>query len=647
MTRGANALAYSVQDALSRIEADVKLSTTFLAKNSITPIASPQGYDNSTSDFINAGPNGNMLILNTLATTGNPLSTSSGLVYLKDQPNACASTQVNQNTPMTMNVIYFVKDNTLWRRTVAPANYSTAGCVVPWQQPSCSPTISGAFCKTQDNRLVDNVDPEDFILQYFNSAGATADDGVAVDSGQTDAQRGAALQSDTTVVASLNVDKTIAGRDINQRGAIRSTRLDVNASTIAPVVPDVVPAAPTVAGSIKPTTPTTVDFAWNSVPGATSYTLNYTLDAGGANQWVSGLINSPNTSFSVQSLHGRIVCATVSASSPAGTSPLGSMCITIPVWASMVFQNNWSNYHPTYTPASFTKTASGLVVLKGLIKAGTATTGAIIAALPAGYAPSDALIFENTSNQTFGRIDVYPDGTVRFNIGSNAWYSLDGISYMPAAASFNAMSPLLNAWVATAGWSAPAYMTDSAGRVHTKGLISSGTATNPTPVATLPAGSRPAEYSHFTNINSNVNGHISIDTAGNILAKGGSNSFLSLQTMFYPAGRATGTNCTTQWCNLTLLNGWLVYAGYTAPQYTKSSDGVVMIKGLIRAGSGAIANLPAGYCPKNQLLLTVQQNATWERLDITAGTGGGCSIIPLTMSTAWTALDSINYLAEW
>jgi len=656
MTRGANALAYNIQDALNRIESDVKLSTTFLAKNSITPPNSPQGYDDSTSDFTNVGANGNMLILNTLATTGNPVSTNSGLVYLTNAPNACASTQVNQNTPMTMNVIYFVKNNTLWRRTIAPTNYLTAGCVVPWQQPSCNPSISGVFCKTQDNRLVDNVNPEDFVLQYFNSASGTASDSVATDAGQTDAQRGVALQSDTTLVASLNINKTIAGRDINQKGAIRSTRLDINATTIAPAVQDVIPAAPNVIASpINPNNPTTATFTWATVPGAATYSLDYRVDpwdpvnrTNSTGAWTNQFTNQNTTTFSKLVNHGDKVYVRVTATSPAGSSGYGNANITVPVWAPMVYQNGWTDYYPTFTPGAFTKTASGMVVLKGLVKGGIATTDAVIAQLPAGYAPSERLIFENTSNQTSGRVDVLPDGTVRFNIGSNAWYSLDGISFMPAGTSFNTFSPLLNSWVFYGGsFALPAYMTDSAGRVHTKGLVTAGVATNATAIATLPAGSRPAEYSHFAEINSNANSHISIDTAGNVLAKGGGNSFLSLQTMFYPSGRATGATCTTQWCNLTLLNGWLAYAGYTAPQYTKSSDGVVMIKGLVKSGNGIIANLPAGYCPKNQLLLTAQQNGTWERIDITAGTGSGCSISPSTMTTAWTSLDAISYMAEW
>jgi type II secretory pathway pseudopilin PulG len=150
-TRSSNVLAYSIQDALNRIEDDIKLSTTFLEANNVSLTGSHQGFDNNVANFANVDngttTNGNMLILNTLATTGNPLSSTSGLVYLANQPNACASAQVNQNTPMTMNIVYFVKTvggtSSLWRR------YAIKLCYC-WL---CCPLATAKLC-TGDNRFV-------------------------------------------------------------------------------------------------------------------------------------------------------------------------------------------------------------------------------------------------------------------------------------------------------------------------------------------------------------------------------------------------------------------------------------------------------------------------------------------------------------
>ena len=666
MTRGANAIAYSVQDALNRIEADIKLSTTFLAKNSITPLASPQGYDNSTSDFTNVGPNGNMLILNTLATTGNPLSTSSGLVYLNNvadpnQPNACASAQINQNTPMTMNVIYFVKDSILWRRTVAPTSYLTAGCTVPWQQPSCSPTISGAFCKTQDIRLVDNVDTEDFVLQYFNSASGTADDSVAVDAGQTDAQRGAALQSDTTVVASLNIDKTIAGREINQRGAIRSTRLDVNASTIAPAVPAITPAAPTVAASIAPTVPTTANFTWASVQGAGSYTLDYRVDpwnpvtrTNSTGTWTNGLSNSTNKTYSRTVNHGDKVYVRVTATNTEGTSGYGNSNITISVWASFQLQNTWADYSASYMPNGFTKTNSGVVMLRGLVKriSGAVVANETIGVLPEGYRPSATQMIATSSENTQGRVDIYADGRVVVNSGTAGWVALDGISFIPEDGRYSRTlaTPLSNGWTVYGGsWAAPSYVVDDIGRIHFQGLASAGTLTNSTQIYNVPLSRLPPLYLHIKSRSYATASYLGVEyrtgtVPTGIVAKGSGSSYQSLNLHYYPAGVGS-------WTNLSLQSAWVWYGGSTSmfasPQYTRASDGLVTLKGLIGSGTTTagtvIAVLPSGYRPSHRLLLTTVSNGAWTRLDISTS---GQVIVMQGASSVWYSLDGISFYAE-
>jgi Tfp pilus assembly protein PilE len=158
-TRAANVMAYNIQDALNRIESDVKFSNGYLL-NSISPI-SPQGQDNGTSAFsgslsTTAGP----LILEAYATNENPLSKTKKILYTDNNPYPCSnlSSSALQNQPMMLNIVYFISNNTLWRRVLTPsateANYK--GCeatskvsVTPWQQPSCASTSSYP-CKVQD-----------------------------------------------------------------------------------------------------------------------------------------------------------------------------------------------------------------------------------------------------------------------------------------------------------------------------------------------------------------------------------------------------------------------------------------------------------------------------------------------------------------
>lgn len=570
-SRASNALAYNTQDALNRIEQDVKNSSSFLAANSITPTTTTaQGYNNDTTTFTNiAGASGTSLILNMVATDSNPNSASAASVYLKDQPNSCAAPR--GNIPFTYNVIYFTKDDpqtglsTLWRRTMMPTNYDDTTnlvCAVPFQQPSCAPSYmeaqSGAsFCKTSDIKLVAGIKPGDFVVSYFNNAGSTAEN-IRANSlsisgvGISRAERQIALQSATTVNVGLSASQSAGGRDVARTGTLRASRLVANAPT--------------------------------------------------------------NT----------------------------------PIWTPLAFKNGWTNYGNTYAEGAYTKTSAGLVALKGLVKSGSSN---VIAVLPVGYRPASNIIFEVASNSAAGRLDIYPDGSVYMYVGVNSWFSLEGISFMPAGTSFTT-PPLLNGWLTYGGsWAAPGYMTDSLGRVQTTGLIKGGTTTSPTPMFNLPAGSRPNEYIHILNDISNLDGHIGIDATGNVNAKGYSNSFSSLQAMFYPAGRATGTNCTTQWCALPLINGWKWYGGqFSQPQYTKAADGIVSLKGLIAGGISAgssIVTLPAGYCPADRLLLSTVSATAWARIDIILNSGGGCYLNPSSgVSTSWLSLDDIHYVAE-
>jgi prepilin-type N-terminal cleavage/methylation domain-containing protein len=672
-SRASNNLSYNVQDALNRIEQDVKLSNGFLATNSI-PLAADatysnvgintnqkQGYNDDTTAFTNVngsgGTSGTSLILNMVATTTNPVSASSSYVYLKNKPNACASA-VGFNAPFSYNVVYFTKTvsgtTTLYRRTIMPNNYNDTTntvCNSPWQQPSCSPTYmdaqaSSVFCKTKDVVLVSGTSVS-FSLQYFNGEATTAVNGPASTAPLT-TDRNVALQSATTVGVSIDALQAAAGRSVERAAILRVSRLDSNASGIATITSDTAPSAPKVSSSTSE--PTNVTFNWPKVTTATGYTFEYKINSGG---WNTAFTNQTTQTYTVtNATHQDVVSARVTAINSAGNSGYGTSTVTVPLWTPFTLQNSWLDYSPPYTSAAYTKTSGGVIVLKGMVRSGSG----VIATLPAGYRPAMALMFENSTNSAGGRLDVRADGTVNMAVGSNAWFSLDGIAFMPASTTFTAAT-FANGWgnyspaSGDPAWQGAGYTLDGAGRVQLTGLIRNGTTTSGTPMVILPAGYRPDAYMHILNDVGNSPTHYSIDVSGNVLAKGFGANYLSLQQMYYPAGRATGATCTTQWCALPLVNGWAFYGGlYSTPQYTKGLDNIVMLKGLINAGSSAtasVATLPAGYCPAETALLATASNAVWARLDVIRNANGTCTIVPgAGASTAWLSLDDIRYIAE-
>ncbi len=655
-SRGSNLLAYNIQDTLSRIEEDVRLSAGYLSKNDIALTSTnPQGRNtgdtlDTTTDFtLLDSTYGQSLILKSYVTSGNPVSLDSGLLYLADRPSACTSyAAYSHNVPMAMNIVYFVDDHdTLWRRTIMPADYADpngyCGSNTPWQQPSCidKPGRS-TFCKTNDQKMLENVSEAGFSIAYFTSASATTP--LAISSSTDDA----ALESVTTVAVSLSASNTLAGREVSRSGLLRVSRLDLNASAVSDLhTPTAVPGAPTVASSVSEGH--RVTFTWPVVPTATNYSLQYRVNGGSWSSAVS--ISSADRHYTVTTgWNGDTVEARVTAANEAGPSTTyGTNSITIPLWAPLVLINGWTNYESTYAPASYTRTSAGVVLLRGLIKGGTIGD---IATLPEDYRPSKDLIFENSSNQVASRLDIRTNGVVNMPVGSNAWASLDGTNFM-AGNVYTNFSSFSNSWQNYGGsWGSAGYAVDSLGRVHTSGLVSSGTIADNTVIATLPAAYAPAGYMHVANGAANAHGLIGVNTSSQLVAKGYSNAYISFNSMFYPAtARASGSTCTTQWCNLSLKSGWVHYAApFTTPQYTKSPDNIVIVKGLVRSGDTArdIASLPQGFCPAKRLLMTIGINGGWGRVDIVpeANPANGCTITPSAVNASWTSLDSLIFVAE-
>jgi len=228
LAEGARAqLINDVQEALDRVEGDVQGSGAYLSTNNFT-ITSPQGADDLTQKFVSISSTGNdTIILNSFFTNANPSLSTRSLVYVPNTPFACGDANIVQNQVMTNNVIYFVKDSTLWRRLVATSTYASKPCSgeTVWQQPNCAPSkmsVNPSLCKVEDEALLKGVDPADFNVDYFLSASDTV---KASDTENTDPDlRQVAIDKASTIQVTLKGKRLIAGRDISQQGTIRITR---------------------------------------------------------------------------------------------------------------------------------------------------------------------------------------------------------------------------------------------------------------------------------------------------------------------------------------------------------------------------------------------------------------------------------------
>lgn len=100
-------------------------------------------------------------------------------------------------------------------------------------------------------------------------------------------------------------------------------------------------------------------------------------------------------------------------------------------WRAPTLQNSWVNWGLEHAPAGYMMNDSNLVVLRGLIKSGTAGT---VFTLPAGFRPAHTHIFMcigNGGTDTIVRTDVQGDGqVVRIAPAINGWLSLANIRFI-------------------------------------------------------------------------------------------------------------------------------------------------------------------------------------------------------------------------
>jgi len=641
ITRDRNAMTYDVQSAANRIEEDVKLSTQFLTTSGTQ--VSPQGSNNNFTGTTAFSNNDNStLILSAVATDENPSKSTRWLVYYANQPNPCGGQQT-YNRIFLMKVIYFIKDGGLWRRSIVPTfNTNTSSpnseTICPtttqavWQRNSCSPGYSSSTrCQTNDELLVSNV--ENVVVSYYKKPGDTAP--VAAND----------AKDALTVNVKINGKKTTVGQPVTASASIEATRLNNIDNSLPP------PSAPNVTYTLS--NETDARFTWNTIPTANTYEVSYNINGGA---WVNASLNANTLSYTVNANHSDTVTFRVAAKNVSGTSDYATLAVTMPEWSDLSLASNWVHYGSVWSTPQFARTSSGVVILKGLIKNGTNAAYTHLGTLPEGYRPDGPLIFlaatdgPNTgSDIKNARLDIYPNGDMELTDASTAWYSMDNIAFIPAGSGYTwTTPPFKSGWSNYGGnWQTVRVTKDNSSRVHLQGLAKQGTYVSQTPIAGLTAAYMPSEYLLFptrSDTAASGNGFVGYGiqpSSNSIVTRGDiSTTYTTLNNMYYPSSY-------TNWSPLPLKAGWIRYSTtFSDPQYTKGSDGIVTLKGLVKSGTATqgtvIATLPAGYRPAQSKIYPVTQNWNLGRVDIKSNG----DIVLQIGSSSWTSLDGINFKAE-
>ena len=164
--------------AMDWVEKDIRYATAFTANVDNTKYPDTNDYAFG-QDFSYLGtPSSSTLrslILTLPATTAHPLDASRKLIHLED-PNGCAIPEYNP--PLTYAAVYFVKDSTLYKRTIAPSTnttvFQTCGANSPIQKTSCPRPGTGCVNGTVDEIVAKNV--SQFIITYYDINGTEITD---------------------------------------------------------------------------------------------------------------------------------------------------------------------------------------------------------------------------------------------------------------------------------------------------------------------------------------------------------------------------------------------------------------------------------------------------------------------------------------
>jgi hypothetical protein len=330
-----------------------------------------------------------------------------------------------------------------------------------------------------------------------------------------------------------------------------------------------------------------------------------------------------------------------------------------PSWYSLPLSNSWVDFGSVYgfsglnTPSAgvkFTRTASGIVLVKGLVKSGTITAGSIIGTLPIGFRPTKDQWFQSMQAGNLGRnLKVKQNGEIVTgpNSGDSSYVSLSDIWFhADNTQTYTALTSPLNGWNLTSDSTlqVPGYFLDTDGIAFVRGAMGTiGTTTNTTLLFSMPSGLNSIQARHMMSANSTANASFSyID-----------------QTNGYLYGQIAGTTPTNfHWRAIydvasggplftpgSYTNSWQRYSSlFPDAAFYKRADGLVVLKGFISTGAlGTSAfTLPKGYRPAQNLIMSRIANSGAGRLDI----GADGTVTPVTGSNVWFSLEGVTFVAE-
>ena len=108
--------------------------------------------------------------------------------------------------------------------------------------------------------------------------------------------------------------------------------------------------------------------------------------------------------------------------------------------------------------------------------------------------------------------------------------------------------------------------------------------------------------------------------------------------------RINNTDRSVDWIDFDLLNGWVWYGADDTAAFSRTSNGIVRVKGLIKNGAipSVVAYFPVGFRPTGTKRIPIMSNGSLAY----SASGSDGSLWIYTGSNAWVDLSAISFRAE-
>ena len=223
-------IAYEKQTAINTVESDVRLATSFLTtKEANMPDPYSNFPDSGPWSYAGDGTN-RVLILQSNATSDNPLTGSRQPVYIGSGA-ACTPANLQYDNLLSYDTVYFVKNSVLYRRRLVdpgPPATSTQTCAPQqYQKLSCptvdqlAPATRNASCGANDEVVARDV--SGFNVDYYTDGSSTTKlDAYGADSG--------AVTAASSIGVTLSMGRKIAGETVTGSSSLRVARINMGAN---------------------------------------------------------------------------------------------------------------------------------------------------------------------------------------------------------------------------------------------------------------------------------------------------------------------------------------------------------------------------------------------------------------------------------